>query len=216
MLSNHLILCHPLLILPSVFPSIIYILHLSWSLDKIFYTCFYVFNELLSHLSCVRLCATPEMAAHQAPPTLGFSRQEHRSGLPFPSPVHESAKWKWKVKLNSLSLLRLLVTPWTAAHQAPPSMGFSRQEYWNGLPLPSPYYTWKNLFIWFLRKKFICIAEGEFFFFSLSLFTRWSMPKSDWLYSLQPKMEKLYIVSKNKTGSWLWLRSWTPYCQIQT
>ena len=46
--------------------------------------------------------------------------------------------------------------------------------------------------------------------------TRWSQPKSDWLYSLQPKMEKLYTVSKNKTGSWLWLRSWTPYCQIQT
>ena len=39
--------------------------------------------------------------------------------------------------------------------------------------------------------------------------TRWSVPKSDWLYSLQPKMEKLYTVSKNKTRSWLWLRSWT-------
>ena len=46
--------------------------------------------------------------------------------------------------------------------------------------------------------------------------TRWSTLKSDGLYSLQPKMEKLYPVSKNKTGSWLWLRSWTPYCQIQT
>ena len=45
---------------------------------------------------------------------------------------------------------------------------------------------------------------------------RWSMPKSDWLYSLQPKMEKLCTVSKNKTWSWLWLRSWAPYCQIQT
>ena len=44
--------------------------------------------------------------------------------------------------------------------------------------------------------------------------TRWST--SDWLYSLQPKMEKLYTVSKNKTRSWLWLRPWTPYCQIQT
>ena len=41
---------------------------------------------LLSHFSCVRLCATPQMAAHQAPPFLGFSRQEHWSGLPFPSP----------------------------------------------------------------------------------------------------------------------------------
>ena len=46
--------------------------------------------------------------------------------------------------------------------------------------------------------------------------TRWSILKSDWLYSLHPKMEKLHTVSKNKTGSWLWLRSWTPYCQIQT
>ena len=45
--------------------------------------------------------------------------------------------------------------------------------------------------------------------------TRWSTPKSYW-YSLQPNMEKLYTVSKNKTWSWLWLRSWTPYCQIQT
>ena len=46
--------------------------------------------------------------------------------------------------------------------------------------------------------------------------TRWLTPKSDWLYSLQQKMEKLYTVNKNKTRSWLWLRSWTPYCQIQT
>ena len=43
-----------------------------------------------------------------------------------------------KVKVKSLSCVRLLVTPWTAAHQAPPSMGFSRQEYWSGVPLPSP------------------------------------------------------------------------------
>ena len=45
---------------------------------------------LLSRLSRVRLCATPETAAHQAPPSLGFSRQEHWSGVPFPSPMHES------------------------------------------------------------------------------------------------------------------------------
>ena len=47
---------------------------------------------LLSHFSRVRLCATPETAAHQAAPSLGFSRQEHWSGLPFPSPMHESEK----------------------------------------------------------------------------------------------------------------------------
>ena len=72
------------------------------------------------------------MAPHQAPLSLGFSRQEHWSGLPFTSPVHESEKWKW-----SHSRVQLSVTPWTAAYQAPPSMGFSRQEYWSGVPSPS-------------------------------------------------------------------------------
>ena len=52
-----------------------------------------------------------------------------------------SNAWKWKVKVVSLSRVWLLVTPWTVAHQAPPSMGFSRQEYWSGVPLPSPMYT---------------------------------------------------------------------------
>ena len=50
-----------------------------------------------------------------------------------------SNEWKWKMKVKSLSRVRLFVTPWTAAHQAPPPMGFSRQEYWSGVPLPSPY-----------------------------------------------------------------------------
>ena len=49
-----------------------------------------------------------------------------------------SSAWKWKVKVKSLSRVQLLSTPWTTAYQAPPSMGFSRQEYWSGLPLPSP------------------------------------------------------------------------------
>ena len=88
---------------------------------------------LLSRFSRVQLCATPETAAHQASPSLGFSRQERWSGLPFPSPVHESEKWKW-----SRSVVADSATPWTAAFQAPSSMGFPRQEYWSGLPLPSP------------------------------------------------------------------------------
>ena len=49
-----------------------------------------------------------------------------------------SNAWKWKVKVKSLSRVKLLATPWIAAYQAPPSMGFSRQEYWSGVPLPSP------------------------------------------------------------------------------
>ena len=48
-----------------------------------------------------------------------------------------SNAWKWKVKVKSPSCVRLLATPWIAAYQAPPSMGFSKQEYWSGVPLPS-------------------------------------------------------------------------------
>ena len=51
-----------------------------------------------------------------------------------------SNAWKWKVKVKSLSRVLLLATPWTAAYQAPLSMGFSRQEYWSGVPLPSPVH----------------------------------------------------------------------------
>ena len=82
---------------------------------------------MLSRFSRGRLCATTQTAAHQALPSLGFSRQEHWSGLPFPSPMYESKKWKW-----SRSVMSDLMTPWTSAYQAPPSMGFSRQEYWSG------------------------------------------------------------------------------------
>ena len=54
--------------------------------------------------------------------------------------ISSSNAWKWKVKVKLLSCVRLIATPWTATHQAPPSMGFSRQEYWSGVPLPSPEF----------------------------------------------------------------------------
>ena len=73
---------------------------------------------LPSRFSCVRLCATPQTVAHQAPPSMGFSWQEHWSGLPFPSPMHEREKWKWSRSVVSDSLrphglqpIRLL-RPW--------------------------------------------------------------------------------------------------------
>ena len=136
------------------------------------------------------------MAAHQAPPSLGFSWQEHWSGLPFPSPRHESEKWKWSRSVVS----RLLATPWTTAYQAPPSMGFSRQEYWSGLPLPSPRNTWSTRQIWpwsteWGRAKANRILPRERTGHSKQPLpttqekplhtdiTRWSIPKSDWLYS---------------------------------
>ena len=58
-----------------------------------------------------------------------------------------------KVKMKSLSRVRLLATPWTAAHQAPPSVGFSRQEYWSGVPLPSPNHS--ILYVLSMRELYI-------------------------------------------------------------
>ena len=70
------------------------------------------------------------------------------TGSPVPGILHartlewvtisSSNAWKWKVKVKSFSPVWLCATPWTAAYQAPPSMGFSRQEYWSWVPLPSP------------------------------------------------------------------------------
>ena len=74
------------------------------------------------------------MAAHQASPSLGFSRREHCSGLLFPSPMRESEV----AQSYSFSCVRLCATPWTAAYQAPLSLGFSRRECCSGLPLPAP------------------------------------------------------------------------------
>ena len=86
----------------------------------------------------------------QSCPTLCWPHRRQPTRLPRPwdSPVHGilqartlewvaisfSNAWKWEVKVKSLSHVRLLATPWTAAHQAPPSMGFSRQKYWSGVP----------------------------------------------------------------------------------
>ena len=86
---------------------------------------------LLSRFSRVRLCATPQTAAHQASPSRRFPRQEHWSGLPFPSPMHACM-------LSCFSRVWIYTTLWTAAHQAPLSTGFSRQEHWSGLPFPPP------------------------------------------------------------------------------
>ena len=70
-----------------------------------------------------------------------------------------SSAWKWKVKGKSLSRVRLSATPWTAAYQAPPSMGFSRQKYWSGVPLPSLNQTFREELMPVLLKLFQKISE---------------------------------------------------------
>ena len=79
----------------------------------------------------------------QSCPTLCDPIEGSPPGFPIPGILQErtlewvatsfSNAWKWKVKVKSLSRVRLLATPWTAAYQAPPSMGFSRQKYWSGV-----------------------------------------------------------------------------------
>ena len=86
----------------------------------------------------------------QSCPTL----QPQRQGSPVPGVLQArtlewvaisfSKAWKWKVKVKSLSHVWLYATPWTAAYQAPPSIGFSRQEYWSGVPLPSLHFIWNR------------------------------------------------------------------------
>ena len=88
---------------------------------------------LLSHFSYVRLCNPMDFSPPGSPvPGILQARTLEWVAISF------SNAGKWKVKMKSLNCVRLCATPWTAANQAPPSMGFSRQEYWSGLPLPSP------------------------------------------------------------------------------
>ena len=88
---------------------------------------------MLSHFSRVRLCVTPidSSPPGSAVPGIPQARTLEWVAISF------SNAWKWKVKVKLLSHVQLPVTPWTAAHQAPLSMGFSRQEYWSGVP----FYT---------------------------------------------------------------------------
>ena len=97
----------------------------------------------------------------QSCPTLCDPRHGSPPGFPIPEilqartlewvAISLSNAWKWKVKVKSLSHVWLLATSWTAAYQAPPSMGFSRQEYWSGLPLPSPHLSLDCLIHSFVR-----------------------------------------------------------------
>ena len=84
--------------------------------------------------SCPTLCDPIDGSPSDGSPVPGIlqARTLEWVAIPF------SNAWKWKVKVKSLSRVRVCATPWTAAYQALPSMGFSGQEYWSGVPLPSP------------------------------------------------------------------------------
>ena len=92
-------------------------------------------SEMKSLQSCLTLC-NPIDGSPLGSPVPGILQARTLEWVAFSF----SNVWKWKVKVKSLNHVQLSSTPWTAAYQAPLSMGFSRQEYWSGLPLPSPDY----------------------------------------------------------------------------
>ena len=146
---------------------------------------------LLSCFSRVRLCDAIDRSPPGSPvPEILQARTLEWVAIFF------SNAWKWKVKGKSLSRVRLLATSWTTAYQAPPSMGFSRQEYFSGVPLPSPFmlipyhtvfvtisfwYNWNqepwclqfcpffSRLHWVFRVFSVSIQLLEFFFFCFTL-----------------------------------------------
>ena len=100
---------------------------------SLLYICPYATAAAKSLQSCLTLCDPIDGSPPGSPvPGILQARTLECVAISF------SRAWKWTVKVKSLSRVWLLATPWTAAHRAPPSMGFSRQEYWSGVPLPSP------------------------------------------------------------------------------
>ena len=106
--------------------------------------------------SCLTLC-NPIDGSPPGSPVPGILQERTLEWVA----ISFSNAWQWKVKVKSLSRVRLCVTPWTAAYQAPPSMGFSRQEYWSGVPLPSPAYIFSLALI---------LSFSAYFYSQLSLF----------------------------------------------
>ena len=113
-----------------------YALTLSWIISARCHCIFLLLAVAKSLQSCPTLCDPIDGSPPGSPvPGILQARTLEWVAISF------SSAWKWKVKVKSLSRVRLSATRWTAAFRPPPSMGFSRQEYWSGVPLPSPILT---------------------------------------------------------------------------
>ena len=201
--------------------------------------------KLLSH---VWLFTIPWTAAYQAPPSMGFSRQEYWSGVPLPkwttwvqsqkrqsdlcsfprqtiqyhgnpcNPTSNAEEAEVKQFYEDLQhFLELTPGDWNAkvgSQETPGVIGkfglrVQNEAGWRLIRLLPRERTGHS-------KHPLPTTQEKTLHMDI---TTWSTPKSHWFYSLQAKMEKFHqdgdTVSKNKTRGWLWLRSWTPYCQIQ-
>ena len=103
--------------------------------------------------SCPALCDTID----GSPPGYPVPRMLQERTLEWVA-IFFSNAWKWKLKVKSLSRVRLFATPWSAVYQAAPSMGFSRQEYWSGVPLPSPNMLSRFVITFLPRSKRLLIS----------------------------------------------------------
>ena len=119
-----------------------------WLASQIWFLVNYFWNMGVFQSNVLLAAAAAAAKSLQSCPTLCDPIDGSPPGSPVPGILQaRTLEWvaisfsnegRWKVKVKFLSHVRLLATPWTAAYQAPPSMGFSRQEYWSGVPLPSP------------------------------------------------------------------------------
>ena len=159
----------------STHPYVVYQFQFSLAHQSIFY----IQKLLIFYSSTFKVGVSAAAAAKslQSCPTLCDPIDVSPRGFPVPGILQaRTLEWvafsfsnagKWKVRVKSLSRVRLLATPWTAAHQAPPSMGFSRQEYWSGLPLPSLAWVLVNGKWWFLfyANMFFSMLTNKMLFF---------------------------------------------------
>ena len=113
-------------------PGILQARTLEWV--AIFFSNAWKWKVKVKSFSCVRLC-DPIDGSPPGSPVPGILQARTLEWIA----IFFSNAWKWKVKLKSLSHIGLFATPQTLAYQAPPSMGFTKQEYWSGVPLPSPF-----------------------------------------------------------------------------
>ena len=147
------------------------------------------FREKIQHAaaakslqSCLTLCDPIDSSPPGSPvPRILQARTLEWVAISF------SNAWKWKVKVKSLTCVRLLATPWTTTYQAPPSVGFSRQEYWSEVPSPSPKIQHRDyLFKTFHFPSFII---GTWFYQPVrSAFI-------EWISVIFDKMSCIYIIS---------------------
>ena len=150
-------------------------------------------------------CIAAAAKSLQSSPTLCDPIDSSPPGSPVPGilqartlewvAISFSNAWKWKVKVKSLSCVRLFATPWTAAHQAPLSMRFSRQEYWSGVSSPSSILVWgPNFWSGSAPRSYIVLCP--------TLWNIAKLTKDSWLNGLSSISARFQYKQKERVSTW--------------